>query len=86
MRDAAFRSAVRSKEGKREAERMTKPSRSKASLAAVYGSEVEMFMFGDVGLVIVVASDAMMSTGANQTAAAVQPVFTIGERSGNNRA
>ena len=44
MRDAAARRASRSKEGKREAERITKPSRSRADLVAVYGSDAAHVM------------------------------------------
>lgn len=48
MRDAAARSLGRSKEGKREAESITKPSRSRAERAAVYGSVVDVVMLGIV--------------------------------------
>jgi hypothetical protein len=44
MRDAALRSVSRSKAGNREAERMTKPSRSRAARAAAYGSVDEGVM------------------------------------------
>ena len=44
MREAAERRASRSKEGKSDAERITKPSRSSAERAAVYGLEAEVVM------------------------------------------
>jgi hypothetical protein len=56
MRVPASRSALRSKEGKSEAERTTKPSFSRAARAAVYGSlnAVVMFDVGDRLVVVVV--------------------------------
>lgn len=45
-RAAAARRVGRSKEGKREAGRTTKPSRSRDSRAAVYGLCVEEVMLG----------------------------------------
>jgi hypothetical protein len=48
MRTAARRRASRSKEGKREAERMTKPSRSSVERAAEYGLASEVVICGDV--------------------------------------
>lgn len=54
MREPAARSALRSKKGNSEAERITKPSFSRAARAAAYGSLDDVVMFGnDDGLVIV---------------------------------
>ena len=56
MRAPAERSALRSKEGKSEAERTTKPFFSRAARAAAYGSldAVVMFNVGDRLVVVVV--------------------------------
>lgn len=44
IREAADRRASRSKEGNKDAESMTNPSRSRAERAAAYGSETEIVM------------------------------------------
>ena len=57
----AERSALRWKEGKREAERTTKPSLLRAARAALYGSLDDVVMFGDDnGLVVVVLVSVAM--------------------------
>lgn len=55
MRLPAKRSASRSRDGKSEAERITKPSLSRALRAAVYGSVIDVVISDEgVGLMFVV--------------------------------
>lgn len=51
-RDPAERRASRSKFGNKDADNTTKPSRSRASSAVLYGSVFEVLMFGDVDGVV----------------------------------